>query len=355
MRTFHSGGVATSDITQGLPRVEELFEARPIKKPAIVSEIAGQVVIEQESKRERVIRITSKDVIVDPYPLTSIATIKVKAKDYVEQGADLAIDGDNKIVARYAGIVKKVEPGKQLLLTREGSNEMVYRVPTAVPLWVKNGDLIEKGQQLTEGSIDLFELFRVSGTEAVQRYIIREIQNMYSTQGQPLNDKHVEIIVRQMLLRKVVREAGESEHLEGDLIDKNQLRKLNDELRAGGKKPVIADDLLQGITKASLSTDSFLSAASFQQTARVLIDAAITGKTDTLKGLKENVIIGRVIPAGTGFKYYAEKFGLELDAASKDAMAQESSLATAGAQSNIPVIAPAGMTPASQELRDEEL
>jgi len=358
MRTFHSGGVAASDITQGLPRVEELFEARPIKKPAIISELAGQVEIQQESKRERVIRVTSKDVIVDPYPLTDKAQLKVKAKDFVEQGAELGTDGEGKnatkITARYAGIVKKIETGKQLLITREGSNEMIYRVPSAVPLWVKNGELVEKGQQLTEGSIDLFELFRVSGTDAVQRYIIREIQNMYSTQGQPLNDKHVEIIVRQMLLRKVVREAGDSEYLEGDLIDKNRLRAVNDELRAGGKKPIIADDLLQGITKASLSTDSFLSAASFQQTARVLIDAAITGKTDTLKGLKENVIIGRVIPAGTGFKYYAGKFGLELNDQLKADMVRESSLATAGAQSNIPIIAPAGMTPASQDIKEEE-
>ncbi|MFH0830886.1 MAG: DNA-directed RNA polymerase subunit beta' [Parcubacteria group bacterium] len=356
MRTFHSGGVAASDITQGLPRVEELFEARPIKKPAIIAEIGGKVEITEESKRERVIRITSTEVIVDPYPLTDKAKIIVKAKDYVERDADLASESGKKIKARYAGIVKKIEPGKQLLIAREGSNEKIYRVPVSLPLWVKNGELVEKGQQLTEGSIDLFELFRVSGTEAVQRYIIREIQNMYSTQGQPLNDKHVEIIVRQMLLRKMVREAGESDLLEGDLIDKNRLRHVNAELKAGGKRPIIADDLLQGITKASLSTDSFLSAASFQQTARVLIDAAITGRTDTLKGLKENVIIGRVIPAGTGFKYYAAKFGIKLSPEVQASLTDESALATATVAqgSNIPIIAPPGTTPSAQTMHEDE-
>jgi DNA-directed RNA polymerase subunit beta' len=356
MRTFHTGGVAASDITQGLPRVEELFEARPIKKPAIISEMSGKVEITDTGKRERLLRITSKEVIVDPYPLSDKDKIVVKAKDYVERDAVLAEQADKKITARYAGIVKKIEPGRQILITREGSNEKEFKIPSNLPLWVKNGDLVEKGQQLTEGSIDLYELFRVSGVDAVQRYIIKEVQNMYSAQGQPLNDKHVEIIVRQMLLRKVVRDAGDSEMLEGDLIDKNRMAEINAELKTAGKKLLIADDMLQGITKASLSTDSFLSAASFQQTARVLIDAAITGRKDSLRGLKENVIIGRLIPAGTGFKHYADKFGIELPAEMRARFEEMDPLATARAEqgSNIPVIAPPGAQSSVQSLDEDD-
>ncbi len=344
MRTFHTGGVAASDITQGLPRVEELFEARPIKKPAIIAELSGQIEITETGKRERTITVTSKDVIVDPYPLTDKAKILIKARAVVERDDVLAEDNGKKITAHYSGIIKKIEPGKQILITREGSNEKAYVISSQVPLWVKNKELVEKGQQLTEGSIDLYELFRVSGTEAVQKYIIKEVQNMYSTQGQPLNDKHVEIIIRQMMLRKAIREPGDSDLLEGDLIDKTRLRDVNDKFKAEGKTLIIADDMLQGITKASLSTDSFLSAASFQQTARVLIDAAITGRKDPLKGLKENVIIGRLIPAGTGFKHYAHKFGYELPAAEKAEVMSNApmDIATVAHGSNIPVVAPPG-------------
>jgi DNA-directed RNA polymerase subunit beta' len=358
MRTFHTGGVAASDITQGLPRVEELFEARPIKKPAIIAEMTGKVEISDPSKRERQITITSKDIVVDPYQISAKAKVKVKAKDYVERGQVIAeVDGAEKhIEARYAGIVKKVEPGKQILITREGSNEKSYTIPATLPLWVKNGELVERGQQLTEGSIDLYQLFRVSGKEAVQKYIIKEVQTMYSTQGQPLNDKHLEIIVRQMMLRQAVRDPGDSDLLEGDLIDKNRLRELNAELTKEGKKIITVEDMLQGITKASLSTDSFLSAASFQQTARVLIDAAITGKRDQLKGLKENVIIGRLIPAGSGFKYYAGKFGIELSQETQNKMEAENPLAmgAAGQGSNIPVIAPPGQESTVQSMDDDE-
>jgi len=356
MRTFHTGGVAASDITQGLPRVEELFEARPIKKPAIIAEVAGQVSIEDAGKRERLVRITSTEVIVDPYPLTDSADVKVKARQSVEKDEVLAeVDGE-QIKARYAGSVKKVEEGRQILIAREGSNEIEHTVPAGLPLWVKHGELVAKGQQITEGSIDLYELFRVSGKDAVQRYIIKDVQTMYSTQGQPLNDKHIEIIVRQMLLRKAVRDPGDSDLLEGDLVEKTRLKELNDSLTKEGKKPVIAEDTLLGITKASLSTESFLSAASFQQTARVLIDAAITGRKDPLRGLKENVIIGRLIPAGTGFKYYAEKFGMVLSDEMKQQLATANPLeiATAEHGSNIPVVAPAGQESSVRSMVDDE-
>jgi len=356
MRTFHTGGVATSDITQGLPRVEELFEARPIKKPAVIAELTGKISIENTGKDEKTLRITSTEMIVDPYPLKKGDEVNVKEKDIVEKDAVIGIVSGKKLKARYGGIIKKIEADKQILITREGSNEYDVTIPANVPLWVKNGELVEKGQQLTEGSIDLFELFRVSGRNAVQRYIIREVQTMYSTQGQPLNDKHIEIIVRQMLLRNVVKEAGGSNLLDGDVVERTRLRVINEDLKKAGKAPVVAGDMLLGITKASLSTESFLSAASFQQTARVLIDAAVSGKRDVLGGLKENVIIGRLIPAGTGFKYYADRYGLKLSKEDQAEVDSESlDIATVAQGSNIPIVAPPGQESAHVALRNEEI
>ncbi|MFZ1735848.1 MAG: DNA-directed RNA polymerase subunit beta' [Candidatus Moraniibacteriota bacterium] len=243
MRTFHIGGVAGSDITQGLPRVQEIFEARQPKGEAIISEVDGKVIsILSESSK----------------------TISIKIE---------MADGEMK----------------------------EYLVPTGSGIRVEKGDLIAKGQSLIEGSLDLRKLFEVMGREALHRYILREIQEIYASQGEGINDKHIEVIIRQMLSRIRILDSGDADILPGDIVEKDQFEEANEEAVATNGKPAIGEQLLLGITKVALSTESFLSSASFQETARVLINAAVTGRADKLRGLKENVIIGRLIPAGTGF------------------------------------------------------
>jgi len=205
-----------------------------------------------------------------------------------------------KVSAEYSGTVN-IEKRK-LTLHYEGKHTKEYIIPIGYKLWVKEGDAIEKGEQLTEGSIDLKELHLLRGRDAVQRYLLQEVQQIYSSQGQSLNDKHIEIIVKQMFSRVYVEDSGETELLPGEIVEKAQLMHANMDAKEEGKKQAGGRELFLGISKVSLSTQSFLSAASFQETSKVLINAAITGKTDNLEGLKENVIIGRLIPVGTGFK-----------------------------------------------------
>jgi len=169
-------------------------------------------------------------------------------------------------------------------------------------LRVEKGDLIGKGSKLTDGNIDLKKLYKAMGWEAVHRYIVKEIQEIYASQGEAINDKHVEVIIKQMFSRMQVTDAGDTSLMAGDIVEKDQFREVNEEAKAAGKKEAEGEELLLGITKVALSTESFLSAASFQETARVLINAAVEGKVDHLRGLKENVIIGKLIPAGTGYK-----------------------------------------------------
>ncbi|MDD3498086.1 MAG: DNA-directed RNA polymerase subunit beta' [Candidatus Moranbacteria bacterium] len=247
MRTFHVGGVAGSDITQGLPRVEEIFEVRPPKGEALISEEEGRI----------------KSMETDPRG--KFVTIKVESVS-------------NK------GKIKE------------------YQVPANVNMKVSKGELIAKGTVLSEGHIDLKKLYNVMGEEEVHRYIVREIQEIYASQGEGINDKHVEVIIRQMLSRISIDDPGDSNLLAGDVISREQFDTLNEELKAKGKSLVKGKASILGITKVALSTESFLSAASFIETARVLINAAVESKEDHLKGLKENVIIGRLIPAGSGFK-----------------------------------------------------
>ena len=252
MRTFHTGGVAGgSDITQGLPRVEEIFEARSPRWKAIVSEFDGKVLDVEEKEGQKHVRIEIQDEAIG------------KTKNKKE--------------------------------TKE------YIIPRGTGIWVKKGDLIAAGQQLSEGHVDLKELYNNADQEAVQRYVIKEVQNIYTTQGENISDKHIELIVRQMFSRVKVKEAGSTSLLDGQVVERNRFVEENKKAQKKGGDVATAQPLLMGITKVSLSTESFLSAASFQETARVLIDAAIQGKTDHLKGLKENVIIGKLIPAGTGF------------------------------------------------------
>lgn len=319
MRTFHLGGVAGGgDITQGLPRVEELFEARNPKRKAVLSEVDGTIEIEDADgkvitsptgrtifegrKGQKIIKVHFEGVDELEMRLRKSDDIKVEDGQTVKKGELLLVHGTSgeDIKAKYAGTVN-IE-GKKLTLSYRGKHTKEYIIPIGYKLWVKDGDTVEKGDQLTEGSIVLQELFELKGRYAVQNYILSEIQSIYASQGQRLNDKHVEIIIRQMFSRVYVTDPGDTELLPGEIVEKAQLKEANEEAKAEKGKEATTRELFLGVSKVSLSTQSFLSAASFQETSKVLINAAITGKKDRLEGLKENVIIGRLIPAGTGFK-----------------------------------------------------
>jgi len=314
MRTFHTGGVAGSDITQGLPRVEEIFEARPPKKKALIAEVAGLVSIQEQQKTikgpkgeilaqtsfgERVLKIAYNDSDEEVYTIKDSFKLKVKEGDLVGEKETLFVDEEkNKVKARRNGRI--VLDGDKLKIVSDVESVKEYIIPAGMVLWVRDGDMVEKGAQLTEGSLDLVQYYKVAGREAVQAYILKEIQYIYSSQGQKLNDKHVELIARQMFSRVYVQNPGDTYLLEGEVVERAAFDEANAQL-AEGAKPAEAEEVFLGISKVSLSTQSFLSAASFQETARVLINSAVTGRVDHLRGLKENVIIGRLIPAGTGF------------------------------------------------------
>ncbi|MFA5070389.1 MAG: DNA-directed RNA polymerase subunit beta' [Patescibacteria group bacterium] len=302
MRTFHTGGVAGLDITQGLPRVEEIFEARPVKRPAIIAEVDGIAKVE-EHKDVRLIKIRydeQKEEILWQGAKIDKEKLKVKDGHKVKDQTLVYLDKEKEIRANHEGTILIKE--NKIILAYQKNSEREYVVPAGFSIWVKDGDLVTKGSQLTEGSINLYELYKLKGAEATQKYIMKEIQYIYSSQGQKLNDKHVEVIIRQMFSRAYIKDAGDTELLTGEIVEYNTARIMNAEAEKKGGRPAILESLLLGITKASLTTDSFLSAASFQETARVLIEAAVTGKVDTLRGLKENVIIGKLIPAGTGYR-----------------------------------------------------
>lgn len=300
LRTFHSGGVAIADdITQGLPRVEELFEVRAPKGRAYLAEIPGKVSIREEED-QYIVQITDDKAKKAELKIGD-RTVKVANNTEVAVGDVLADnDGDNPLIAPVAG---KVSVGKRnITVTPAGQSVVDYEIPSFKQLTVKDGDTVVPGQRLTNGSINLHDLMRLQGVEAAQRYIMNEILRIFASQGQNIADKHLEIIVRQMFSRVQIEDAGDSEFVTGDIVSKLAVVEENERLVAAGKKPAVYNQLLLGITKASLSTDSFLSAASFQDTTRVLISAATSGKVDNLFGLKENVILGRLIPVGTGLE-----------------------------------------------------
>ena len=247
MRTFHAGGVAGDDIVSGLPRVDEIFEARVPKGEAMISEVNGKIIDIREEGKQR-------EIVVQPEGTKNKADLKT------------------------------------------------YKVDTNVSLLVDKGDLVTAGQQLVGGHIDLKKLFKTAGIETVHRYIMKEIQEVYASQGESIDDKHVEIIIRQMFSRRRVVSPGDSELTIGEIVEVILVEETNVQLIKAGKKPIKAEPLLLGITKVSLTTDSFLSAASFQHTAQVLINASLEGKVDHLRGLKENVILGKLIPVGTNFR-----------------------------------------------------
>jgi DNA-directed RNA polymerase subunit beta' len=315
MRTFHTGGVAGSDITQGLPRVEELFEARPPKRKAFIAEEEGIASISEAPRKiedekgkvlftttfgQKIIKIRFDDIDESITPIKEGATIKVKDGEKVKKNQVLMVIAGQEIKAKNSGLVKMTE--KTVKIIGKIEREKEYLIPPGYRIWVNDGDFIKKGDQLTEGSLDLHQLYKLRGKDEVKKYIVKEIQYIYASQGQRLNEKHIEVIIRQLFSRALLKDAGDTNLMPGEIIEKAELDEANVEIRKSGGKEATAEELFLGITKVSLTTRSFLSAASFQETSRVLINAAITGKVDKLEGLKENVIIGRLIPAGTGFR-----------------------------------------------------
>ena len=298
LRTFHAGGVAGGDITQGLPRVEELFEARTPKGQAYVTEVTGLVDVWEDGKKY-IVQVTPEAGHVERIALEG-RTVNVKAGSNVKVGDVLATaEGEAKpLVAPFDGVVEVAED--TLVLAANAGAPVRYEIPGTTQLVVSAGDTVEAGDRLTIGSLNLHDLMRLKGTEATQRYIINEVLRIYAAQGQDVADKHLEIIVRQMFSRVQVEDPGDSSFVTGDIVSKAAVVEANAELAAEGKDLIRYTQLLLGITKVSIWSDSWLSAASFQDTTRVLINAATSGRADRLHGLKENVIIGRKIPVGTG-------------------------------------------------------
>ena len=306
LRTFHTGGVVATgaDITTGLPRVEELFEARKQPKgEALVAEISGTVHINQSEKYAdlREVIIEHSELVSDEYSLPEDWKFGVKDEAEVKAGEVLATQGDAKIVAQHGGRVRIDKKARKVIVSYDQREEMSYEIPTTARLLVKSNQKVEAGQPLTEGSLNPHRVLKIQGREACQMYLMTEVQKVYRSQGQNIHDKHFEVITRKMLSKVQVTRPGDTKLLPGDMVDRLELRKINEQLLAEGKQPTKFSEILLGVTKASLSTDSFLSASSFQHTIKVLAGAAIGSTTDPLFGLKENVIIGKLIPAGTGF------------------------------------------------------
>ncbi len=318
MRTFHTGGVAGKDITQGLPRVEELFEARMPKQKAVMTEVSGLVEIEKAERS--IVQVGTGKKMTDTRPGQKIVRIRYTAADEhvisMGRGAKVLIkEGDtirtgdvlgeakdgSKVLSEVNGQVSSATKTK-ITVVHDAQKVREYVIPQGYMLYVKDGDEVLEGDVLTEGHVDLQGLYKHKGRKAVELYILKEIQHVYASQGQKLNSKHIEIIVRQMFSRVRITDPGDTIFLPGEVVERSSL--LDESSRVAGESKGKApefEELFLGITKVSLSTESWLSAASFQETARVLINAAVTGKVDHLAGLKENVIIGRLIPAGTGF------------------------------------------------------
>ncbi len=303
MRTFHTGGVAGEDITQGLPRVEELFEARNPKGQATMTEIDGEVEVVRTGPDQPItVRITHRETYNTPMKLTPQHEVLVASGDEVIEGQLLASVGEGEelveVKAPSAGRITK--KGNTLTLHSEEVDTREYGVPHSSRMKVDTGDTVTAGDPLTEGSLNPKDLLQIKGVDTVQRFLVTEVQKVYKSQGVTIHDKHVEIIVRQMLRKVTVDTAGDTELLPSELIDRFEFEETNNRILAEGGEPATAQTVLLGVTKASLNTSSFLAAASFQETTRVLTEAAINGAKDHLLGLKENVIIGKLIPAGTG-------------------------------------------------------
>jgi len=328
MRTFHTGGIAGVDITSGLPRVEELFEARSPKGQAFLVEIDG-VVEKLEDGEERRVRVSSTDEYREEYNLPTGYLPLVTDGEWVEVGTTLARpeespDTTNEsipqplpLAARIAGRIEIT--GDIVTLIWEEKEEREYLIPPASHLAVEDGATVNAGDPLTVGPLNPQDILRILGREAVQQYLLDEVQRVYRSQGVNINDKHIEVIVRQMLKKVRVDSPGDTDMLPGELVDRITYEDANAKVLAEGGEPAMASPALLGVTRASLSTDSFLAAASFQETARVLTESSMNGAVDHLTGLKENVIIGRLIPANLNKSAEGrERLGLAVDGSDRD-------------------------------------
>lgn len=306
MRTFHMGGVAEgSDITQGLTRVEELVEARTPRTPAVLSDISGKVKVTHRDGKAQVY-IIAEELGQDEYIVPAAYEVMVKKGDVIRERGVLAKSTLDKssLKARLSGKVSSVENGK-ILITHEEMQERSYEFGARETLLVKSGQEVKVGEPLNAGHFNLQELLEKKGSYAVQKYIVSEVQHIYASQGQTINDKHLEIIVRKMFSKVRILDAGETDLLPGETADIGDVEHENllvDERTGGSGRHATFEQLLLGITRAALATDSWLAGASFQETIRVLVEAATTRKVDSLQGLKENVIIGRLIPTGAVYK-----------------------------------------------------
>jgi len=300
LKTFHSGGLSGEDITTGLPRVEELFEARSPKSPAVMADIDGTVRI-KERKSSRVIELTADSVQRETYELKDGYEASIKNGEIVKPRQSIATAANKRAIrASIGGRVTL----KEQTLTIESTEPMreEYTLAPNQTIRVQNGQKVTKSEALTEGHLDLQKILKYQGLEAAQRYIISEIQSIYLSQGQEINDKHIEIILRQMFSKVHILNEGDTKLLPGQVMERRKVEKKAKKLSEKKKQPPVFEPMLFGVTRVALTTESFLSAASFQETTSVLINAAVRGAVDPLQGLKENVIIGRLIPAGTGFR-----------------------------------------------------
>src|SRR5713226_9521948 len=353
MRTFHTGGIAGAqgDITQGLPRVEELFEARVPKDKAEISEIDGVVeIVKDENTSARTVRVVSTNVFFDEYPLPPGSTVLVNDQDHVLKDQIIAMlpteDGNEPVpvMARTEGEVL-INADGMLTIRFEEREERSYAIPAARNIIVTNGQKIQAGTPITAGQRDPQDVLRIQGRDAVQMYLVKEVQRVYRNTGVYISDKHIEVIIRQMLRRVKVDEPGDTEMLPNDLVDRFVYADTNAHILAEGGEPAKAQTVLLGVTKASLNTDSFLAAASFQETTRVLTEAAIEAQTDHLVGLKENVIIGKLIPAGSGIaQRRREQIARQQQAAAR--------LAASSAVASVGVGAGAGVSALSSRVLD---
>ena len=310
MRTFHTGGVAGKDITSGLPRVVELFEARQPKGMAVLSEIGGKVELAQLPEG-RVIRVILSEKFSEQIDIPDTHRQTMKTGDWIDAGEPVLLikktakaaavkagtydELQDEITATVAGTVQVTKT--VVRITWEETDEREYVIPAASEILVSDGDTVEPGLALTDGPKNPQDILRIEGQAAVQRYLVDEVQAVYRSQGVQLHDKHIEVIVRQMMRKVRVDNPGDSDLLPGELVDRHDYEYTNNNMLAEGGEPATASPVLLGVTRASLNTQSFLAAASFQETARVLTEAAVNGSVDRLNGLKENVIIGRLIPA----------------------------------------------------------
>jgi DNA-directed RNA polymerase subunit beta' len=300
LRTFHTGGVAgVDDITQGLPRIEELFEARTPKGEAIIAEMDGTVTIQREGD-VRILRISRTDLKRREVKIPASYAFVISDGDRVQEDTIIARRGDADVI--HAGMAGEVFVEDSIATIRHETTEIwEVELPANARLRVEEGQSIEAGTQLTEGAKNPKEILRISGREATQLYLLSEVQRVYRSQGVGIHDKHIEVVLRQLLRRVMVRTAGDTDLLPGELLDRFKFEDINNFVISRGGKPAKAEPIVLGLTKAALNTESFLAMASFQETTRVLTEAAIRGQRDELRGLKENVIIGKLIPVGTGF------------------------------------------------------